>query len=445
MLIACLAVEAGVLGLGIDDLDEGYFVQQGSRVLHGQIPFRDFATLYSPGLAYLHAIVFSLTGGPSLMAARAVSLLARASLAVALFAVARPFVRNPWWAAAPGLVLLVGLDDAPARWEPHPGWLSTLFAVLAAWCLIHRPKRRWCIAAAVLAALSYAFKQNTGIYMLLALLAWCGTRRLWLPLATFSGTTLVWLVPLALVVGDPRQLAPLVGEVNGASLFSTPEATLAIPLAALVGGVWFFRRDSDPRLRWLLIAGAALVLTEVPRMDTLHLAWSAPLLLVVGAIVLDRHHPRLAVMSLVLTAALLFPTLSYRGGMLTMPLAPVDGVMAPVQTASDIDRTVTDIRERTTPDEPIFVYPTSPLLYPLSQRPNPTRFDHLNPGSATPEDIERVIADLQSSRVRLVVISDFWEGGWGTPGANALLETWLGAHFQEVARHGAYRVLVAGL
>ena len=62
LVCACLVVEAAVLRVGIDDLDEGYFVQQAVRVLHGQVPYRDFATFYSPGLAYVHAVLFSALG-----------------------------------------------------------------------------------------------------------------------------------------------------------------------------------------------------------------------------------------------------------------------------------------------------------------------------------------------------------------------------------------------
>jgi len=126
LLILCVLGEAALLRLGIDDLDEGYFVQQAVRVLHGQIPYRDFETLYSPGLAYAHAGLLFAFGGASqaglLLVPRALSLLARGALALLLYAVARPLVRHPLWAAAPGLLLLLGLDDAPVRWEPHPGW-----------------------------------------------------------------------------------------------------------------------------------------------------------------------------------------------------------------------------------------------------------------------------------------------------------------------------------
>src|SRR3984893_429273 len=60
LIVACLIAESAVLRVGIDDLDEGYFVQQGMRVLHGQIPYRDFQTLYTPGLLYVHAGLFGL-------------------------------------------------------------------------------------------------------------------------------------------------------------------------------------------------------------------------------------------------------------------------------------------------------------------------------------------------------------------------------------------------
>jgi hypothetical protein len=93
-----------------------------------------------------------------------------------------------------------------------------------------------------------------------------------------------------------------------------------------------------------------------------------------------------------------------------------------------------------------FVYPTSPLLYVLADRPNPTRFDHLNPGAASSDQIRQVIGNLQESGVRLVVVSDFWRSVWGPPGDNAALEAWLDAHFGDVvAQDGAYRVTAADL
>src|SRR5919199_2109036 len=130
LLLVAILLEGAVLSVGIDDLDEGYFAQQALRVVHGQVPYRDFDSLYTPGLLYLHAAVFAVLGGPSLVALRLVSLVGRALLVGMTYLLGRRLAR-PWWAAVPPMFLLAGLDAAPNRWEPHPGWLSTGLALVA--------------------------------------------------------------------------------------------------------------------------------------------------------------------------------------------------------------------------------------------------------------------------------------------------------------------------
>jgi hypothetical protein len=454
LIVACVAAEAVVLRVGIDDLDEGYFVQQAVRVLHGQIPYRDFETFYTPGLAYLHAGLFAITGGPSLLAPRLVALIGRAALVVLLYALARPLVRHPLSAALPGVFVLVGLDDAPERWEPHPGWLATVFAVCATWCLSTHASPRWRIASGIAAGAAYLFKQNTGVFILAALIIqayWSPDRsakeraqRAGEALIGFVGVTVVWFVPLIVTLrGDVSSLGVLVGAVNQAGLFSPPEASIAVPLLCLIAGISLWK---DRRLRWILVYGTDQFLTQYPRMDTLHLAWSAPILLVVGAVAVDRLSPRWRLLTVLGLAVLAAPMVTSRLEFVRVPRAPIADVEAPTVTAGELHGVIAEIQQRTLPGEPIFVYPTSPLLYVLADRPNPTRFDHLNPGAANPRQIDAVIADLERANVKLVVISDFWQANWGPPGPNIPLETWLNARFaHEVARHGTYRVLAASL
>jgi hypothetical protein len=217
----------------------------------------------------------------------------------------------------------------------------------------------------------------------------------------------------------------------------------------LVGGVWLIRRSGEERrLRWYLLAGSALFGTQYPRMDTLHLAWSTPLLLVVGAVALDRLRNRGASVAVVLGALVLcLPVVTSRGELLQQPRVPLSEVRfasdveVPAATAAELQGAVADILRRTRPGQPIFVYPTSPLLYALAERPNPTPYDHLYPGAATPHQIDGVIADLEAADVQLVVISDYWQAAWGPPGPNAPLVAWLEGRFAEVARYGTYRVL----
>src|SRR6202011_1468002 len=123
-------------------------------------------------LVTLHALIFWALGGQYLLGPRVLALLARAGLAIALFVLTRPLVRRPLLAAPPSLFLLVALDDAPERWEPHPGWLSTLFAVLAAWCVGYRPTMCWLVGSGLAVGVAYLFKQNAGAFMLLAIVAW---------------------------------------------------------------------------------------------------------------------------------------------------------------------------------------------------------------------------------------------------------------------------------
>jgi len=407
LILACLGAEAAVLRVGIDDLDEGYFVQQAVRLLHGQVPYQDFQSLYTPGLAYVHAALFGLVGGPFLLAPRVLALAARAGLALLLFGMARPLVRRPLWAALPSVFVLVGLDDAPVRWEPHPGWLSTLFAVVAAWCLSHGTRTRWLAAAGIATAVAYAFKQNTGAFMLAAIIIYEAlsptdrVKRIILPLASFAAVSAVWLGPLLIAVrGDVTKLGTLIGAVNQAGLFSAPEWPVLVPVLCLAGGLWLWRREHDQTLRWYLLAGSVLFLTQYPRMDALHLVWSAPLLLVVGAITLDRLKPPLAGLLVVGAFVITGPTIVSRAMAIAQPTVPIStpryaaGIQVAERTRVDIEGVIAEIKARTQPSEPIFVYPTSPLLYALSERPNPSRFDHLNPGAANAEQLSQVIGDL---------------------------------------------------
>ena len=164
-----------------------------------------------------------------------------------MYVLARPMVRNSVLAAVPAVFLLVGLDDSPDLWEPHPGWLSAVFGLLAVWCLTHRPSTRWLLASGTAAGATYLFKQNAAFS--------CWPRSCFVArsraattqpddpaAAAFTAFTLVWLIPLLVAVdGQVGQLGVFVGAVNQASLFAPPELPLLVPLTALIWGAWLAR------------------------------------------------------------------------------------------------------------------------------------------------------------------------------------------------------------
>src|SRR5207245_2204878 len=112
------------------------------------------------------------------------------------------------------------------------GWLSSAFALLAVWCATRASSTRWFIASGVAAAAAYAFKQNAGVFVLAAILLWCGRKRLLVMSGAFVAATLAWLIPLALAMqGRLAALGVLVGEVNQAGLWTAPDPTNLIPVA----------------------------------------------------------------------------------------------------------------------------------------------------------------------------------------------------------------------
>ena len=665
LIAACLIVDRSMLRVGLDELDEGYFADQATRVLHGQLPYRDFENLYTPGLVYLHAWLFGVLGGPSLIGMRLASLAARAGVGVGMYVLGRQLL-SPLWAALPALFLLVGLDTIPAGWEPHPGWYSTVFAIACVWLLAQVPSARrrwpWLVGAGVAAGVSYVFKQNTGAFLAigavdflllqgadvprrpvtlglravqwlaaigtLAIVGWLmhayldvavalliagpllaagvvllrrdtvaervsphargdaaeGVRQpvaggasvdavdhlrerpdrprhsvgvgagavgvgdrlvLVLPfLVGAIGVTLPWLAVLTLSLGGHVELlGGFVGGVDQAALYAPielPSATalpgvaIAVLLVAGLGprssrrwrsvivaaisclvvlSVWLTRVADEPvvasvllmpqragvglatllpamgglgaawlcrravrdahdwRVRWYLVAGAVTLLTQYPRMDTVHLAWSAPILLVVGALVLARACAFLdtrwqltrgargilrgAALFVPLLAAL--PAVYLRAGVLYEADPdtgwPTDAWLIPLdrpplvlgfRVAAVANFQLTDLldylRTSTVEGDPVFVYPSEPLVYVLANRPNPTPFSHIYPG-ISPRDVQLLIQDLEAAHVRTVVVSDAWLGFWDFGGGTQPIDDYFKAQFAEVARFGVYRVL----
>jgi hypothetical protein len=140
-----------------------------------------------------------------------------------------------------------------------------------------------------------------------------------------------------------------------------------------------------------------------------------------------------------------------------MPGPVADGIRTSPTDARALRRLIAIVHRRVAPGQPIFVGDRrfdvvrvgDPLLYLTLDRPNPTRYDVMQPGVVTSAPVQReIIAALRRSRTRLVI-------RWldptaepprpGPPGAHGsqLLDRWLARHFRTSTTVGDYRVLVA--
>src|SRR3982074_2157220 len=111
----------------IDPLDEGYFLDLADRVLRGQLPYRDFATYYTPGIFYLFALVFKLFG-ISLLPIRFLMAGLHAVCALLLYGLTRRVA--PWPFALLPFAVVAALDHWPIEPEPHPSWPAIVLCLL---------------------------------------------------------------------------------------------------------------------------------------------------------------------------------------------------------------------------------------------------------------------------------------------------------------------------
>jgi len=140
----------------------------------------------------------------------------------------------------------------------------------------------------------------------------------------------------------------------------------------------------------------------------------------------------------------------------TVDIDVADGVKAPPAEARSLERLSRYVRARVPAGEPVFVANPrfdlvnvgNPLVYVLVQRPNPTRYDVMQPGVVTTAPVQReIIGDLERSRPRLVIrwlspLADHADdNGAGESSGVRLLDRYLARTYAPERRFGDYQVL----
>lgn len=162
--LAALVVAAGTVGLVWPDLlggwyphDEGAIGQAAERILHGDVPHRDFDEIYTGLLSYVHAAVFHVAG---VSAANLRLLLAGATLGWSIVTFRLALRTLPtWWAAALALVcVLWSVPNYPAS---LPSWYLLFVATAIAEVIIRwteSGQARWLVLAGGLGGLALLIK-----------------------------------------------------------------------------------------------------------------------------------------------------------------------------------------------------------------------------------------------------------------------------------------------
>jgi hypothetical protein len=181
--------------------DETIFFGHGIRVLHGQVPFRDYFTFVMPATDLFYAGAFGLLGVHAWLAQVFVIVLGCAIAAVLVW-MSRKVLRGVA-IFLPGLLFVVMAFDVNKDATHH--WYSTLLVLAAAGVLLEGRSLRRVAAAGAVCGVAAVFTQSEGLLGLVALavyLWWTGEGRqrvmelaaLGLPFAVIVGGVLGYYV-----------------------------------------------------------------------------------------------------------------------------------------------------------------------------------------------------------------------------------------------------------
>ena len=150
-------------------LDEGSQAAQALRIMHGELIYRDFFTVVTPGSYYTVAWLFQIFG-TNLMVMRWAVLALGLGILIATLIAARRVMAWPFAAAAALMTSVWGwFLVAPNFYS----WQAAFCALIALVCYlrsVERPGSMWIIWAGVAAGITVLVKQNVGVYTAAALL-----------------------------------------------------------------------------------------------------------------------------------------------------------------------------------------------------------------------------------------------------------------------------------
>lgn len=167
-LFICAVYTFYRLGVGWIPTDDGTLAQSAARVLHGQVPHRDFVEIYTGGLSFYHALAFRLFGLKLIALRYAVFAIFLPAMAAVYYLASR--FASPIVAAA--VTLLCAAWSLPAYPAAMPSWYNLFFALLGAAAIfrhIETPRWWWLLLAGLCAGLSIDVK-ITGLYFVAAAL-----------------------------------------------------------------------------------------------------------------------------------------------------------------------------------------------------------------------------------------------------------------------------------
>jgi hypothetical protein len=451
-------------------LDEGSTASQALRILNGDLIYRDFFTVVTPGSYYTVAWLFRVFGADLMVLRWTVLVTGLAVLLIALI-VARRVMAWPFAAAAGLLTTVWGWFLVTPNYYSLEAALTSLVALA---CYIWgAPSWRWIVGAGIATGITAMVKQNVGAYTAAGLVITIWASRLFDDRADWRGRakmsaqfvagilvvvapTLLWLIasgagpylyeswvyyPLIKYTERFALPFPAFYPLDGSNPFDLwtklviymPVAAYPPALVAIVLLAWRFHWHGDRHARHeghalmaICAVGLLTLLQAWPRADIPHILFGMQPTFIVFAYLLfclwrlmtklpgPRSPIALAVAMIALAPAALLlwrgyqrTDWEYQNYIVAVRTDRARGIFTGSLEAQRIDIVTKYIVEHTAPDDPIFVVPWASGFNFLTGRSNPTRTDFML--FEDPEAYPCLLARLDAHPPKYVVYGYTWD------------------------------------
>jgi hypothetical protein len=443
---------------GIDWRDEGLLAYGAVRVMHGEVPQRDFVSVQPPLSFYTAAGIFKLCG-TSLVSLRDFGLSIFLLLPLLIYGVGRNFMGPvlSFAAAAPGCILgLPYCNFVPlAVWQGIVASLAAVLFFLPAVC----STRQWlAFPAGALSAASLFLRHDQAVYTMVSIviltIALAFPRGDSISRTRLRRALLLWLAGIAIVLipailvwwrigAVPEMFRQLIlfpittyqktsslpfprftvwqsiRETAVVLLFYLPPIVQAIASLYVVRSVIsrrFARREA--LLTFLVIWSALFYLQVIVRSDFTHLVITLSPFFLLMAFGCSIVHEKMAnyrktsvassavfailvVLFLWIVHSFALPDVTRANEQLALERGGVR-----IEQAHVVADFVQRLQANVPPDRSILVLPYQPMFYFLCERRNPTRWNYLWPGDQTAQDHELLIEEAEHDPPAIVLLAE---------------------------------------
>ena len=150
-------------GLGLSVI--GYSIAPSERVLHGEVPYRDFLFNYTPGILWVNAFLMKVFGA-TLMATRIGLFAFKLTTLITIFYVARRLTSG--WAALVPVGLTLAWLGHQQIFNVYPDQYLVLFALASLICMLNydeSDRARWLFLCGLSIGVVFTFKYNVGVLL----------------------------------------------------------------------------------------------------------------------------------------------------------------------------------------------------------------------------------------------------------------------------------------